>query len=297
MILASWPARSDAFELPATRLASGRSGHGILPLVTRMSALRSLRAVVVLAAVAACGDSDPIRANDVGESRELVAVPIVSNNKLDLLFVLDNKASIDHQISLTDAFPALLAQLSAGGRPDLHVGAITPDMGTSTKSGVEGTEISGAIGGCAGRGDDGRLTRFDQQTAPHFLIDSAVETNHPGTLVDDLRSVTHIGSAGCGFQQSLAAIRAAFGNDYNRGFVATMPRSRSSSWPTRTTARRSIRRCSRATLRPSVRSPISGACCSGIRVPNPISRRLGHERTASPTPDRPRSKIRPTWSP
>ncbi len=220
MILASWTRRSDAFELPATRLASGRSGHGILPLPPLTNAVRSLHQVVItlllVAGCGGCGANEPIPTTDA-EVRELVAVPTTISNKLDLLFVLGN--SLDNQISLTTAFPALLAQVSASGRPDLHIGAITPDMGTSTTSGAIGPPIDGAVGGCKDRGDDGALFRSDVTTGAKFLVDSATQTNHAGTLEGDMPLVTLVGSNGCRYPQDLAAIRAAFTNPLNAGFL------------------------------------------------------------------------------
>ena len=58
MILAGWAGRSDVFELPATRLASGRSGHGILPLLAAIG-------------VSACFDAgdNALRRNDDATSR------------------------------------------------------------------------------------------------------------------------------------------------------------------------------------------------------------------------------------
>ena len=176
--------------------------------------------MVALLIVAACGDNQPLAAPDAGVGRELVAVPTASNNKLDLLFVLGNSAStLDHQIALANAFPSLLAQLSLVGRPDLHVGGITPDMGTSTMSGALGPSIAGSVGGCSNLGDNGALRRYDvTANGDRFLIDSANATNHPGSLADDIRDVMYAGSTGCGFQQDLAAIRASFTNQLNAGF-------------------------------------------------------------------------------
>jgi hypothetical protein len=191
-----------------------------MPLVTLMSFMRSPGPAVALLIVAACGDNQPVPASDAGEVRELVAVPTASTNKLDLLFVLGNSAStLEHQFALANAFPSLLAQISAQGRPSLHIGGITPDLGTSTMSGALGPPIAGSAGGCSGHGDGGGLKRSNANAnGEKFLIDTAITTNHPNPLAVDIRDVTVVGSAGCGFQQDLAAIRASFTNELNAGF-------------------------------------------------------------------------------
>ncbi len=172
-----------------------------------------MRALAIVVALAACGD------HNVERGTEVVAVPTVTTNKLDLLFVLGNEVSTQgHHVALTNAFPALLAQLSIDGRPDLHVGAITPDLGTQTAGGTQGPNIAGSVGSCLDRGGDGALVRLDGTAGTLYLIDSATETNHPGTLAADLHAITGVGSAGCGFQQPLAAIRASFSNASNAGF-------------------------------------------------------------------------------
>ncbi len=133
--------------------------------------------------------------------------------------MLDNESNTSqHQQALADAFPAVLVQLSAGGRPDLHVAAITPDMGTLTMSGAQGPSVGSGPGGCFDDGDNGVLKRFDTQTGARFLIDSATETNHAGSLATDIRNIVAVGSTGCGFQQPLSAIRASFANASNAGF-------------------------------------------------------------------------------
>ena len=185
-----------------------------------MNCVRNPRTVVALLIVAACGDNQPLAAPDAGAGRELVAVPTASNNKLDLLFVLGNSAStLEHQFALANAFPYLLAQISAQGRPNLHIGGITPDLGTSTMSGELGPTIAGSVGGCSGHGDGGALKRSNAAAnGEKFLIDTAFTTNHPNPLAVDVRDVTILGSTGCGFQQDLAAIRASFTNVLNAGF-------------------------------------------------------------------------------
>jgi hypothetical protein len=172
-----------------------------------------VRRWLFLALWVGCGDN-------AVPSTEVVALPAERMDKLDLLFVLDNEAiTVEHQEALIHAFPALLSQISVEGRPDLHIGAITPDMGASTASGAigPGTGTTGPFS-CGGAGDAGALQRLAPSTQARFLIDSAGATNHPNAIADDLWSVLEVGSEGCGFQQHLSAARAAFANPMNRGF-------------------------------------------------------------------------------
>lgn len=174
-----------------------------------------MRRWLVLAVLVGCGDNAP---PPVDTRVEVVAMPAEVTAKLDLLFVVDNEVSTnDHQFALNRAFPALLAQISIDGRPDLHLGAITPDLGVSTASGAQGVGIPGTLG-CWSAGDEGRLKMFDVSIQDRYLIDNAEATNHPRALVDDIGSILDLGSTGCGFQQHFSAARAALANPYNAGF-------------------------------------------------------------------------------
>jgi len=173
-----------------------------------------MRRWLVLAVLVGCGDNAP----PVDTRVEVVAMPAEATAKLDLLFVVDNEVSTsDHQLALDHAFPALLAQISINGRPDLHLGATTPDLGVSTASGAQGVGIPGTTG-CWSAGDEGRLKMFDVSIQDRYLIDNAEATNHPRALADDIGSILDVGSTGCGFQQHFSAARAALANPYNAGF-------------------------------------------------------------------------------
>ncbi|MEO8552631.1 MAG: hypothetical protein ABI678_21790 [Kofleriaceae bacterium] len=140
-------------------------------------------------------------------------------SKLDLLFVVSNEGNtVDLQSLWREAVPRLLLEISIDGRPDLHVGAITPDLGTMVASGAHGPTIGGNVGGCVDDGDAGALVQHQPEIPDRFLIDSDAATNHPGSLELDLRAILSLGASGCGYQQHLAAIRAAFANPSNLGF-------------------------------------------------------------------------------
>jgi len=173
-----------------------------------------VRRWLVVAALAACGDN----ALPVVDTRvEVVAMPATSTSKLDVVFVIGNGVSVlDHQVVLGEALPAWLAQISIDGQPDLHVAAITTDMGTSAAHGDPAPAIGGSINGCTSRGDNGAMFAWD--ASDHVLVDGPAATNHPDTLLRDLARTVDRGSAGCGYQQPLAALRAAFTNPLNAEF-------------------------------------------------------------------------------
>jgi hypothetical protein len=151
---------------------------------------------------------------------EVVALPAEAVSKLDVLFVVDNEDStLEHELALVAAFPALLAQISIDGRPDLHLGAVSPDLGVTTASGVQGPRVGTGPGGCHDDGDGGALHQYRTTIPDRFLIDNADATNHPGSLRDDTEAILDFGGgSGCGFQQHLSAARAAFSNPINVGF-------------------------------------------------------------------------------
>lgn len=88
--------------------------------------------------------------------------------KLDLLFVVDNTASLkEERAGLAEAIENLLDMLDAlpGGRPDYHVGFITPDLGTPGFA-VSGCDPDG--------GDDARLGYVSGQN----LAETCLQSGH-----------------------------------------------------------------------------------------------------------------------
>jgi hypothetical protein len=137
-----------------------------------------------------------------------------ANDKLDLLFVVDNTASMaDEQASLVAQFPKLVSVLTSGNHypgdtapfppvKDLHVGVVSTDLGAPAVIGLDGCDANG--------GDDGRL-----QDVPHGLgCDAAYPTflTYSSPLgislikfADDMGCVARLGTGGCRFTQQLEA--------------------------------------------------------------------------------------------
>lgn len=178
-----------------------------------------------LALVAACS-------GNAARTAEVAAFPAAARTELDIVLVIDNSASVaDHQQGLAAALPDLFAALAArpGGLPDLHIGVTTSDLGTSGVGfpGHPAPAIGtpGQSGGCGGPGDGGAfLVRGGANVAGTFISDVAAGsgarlTNYSGDLSTQLATmITGVGASGCGFEQSLAAVEAAFANPANTGF-------------------------------------------------------------------------------
>jgi hypothetical protein len=156
---------------------------------------------------------------------DVLLVKAKQNPDLDLLLVIDDSPSmLDKQNALTRALPALQAQLAAipGGVPNLHIGVVTSDMGTSSSGGAPpAPPIGSGIGSCSGTGKDGLL-----QTNGAAIEGAYVSTNRDGAqnfvgaFTDPLATMIGVGAAGCGFEQPLAAMRAALSNTTaNAGFL------------------------------------------------------------------------------
>lgn len=145
------------------------------------------------------------------------------HNDVDLLFVAASSAGMAaKQQALAAAFPALLKALqgAGGGLPDVRAGVLSSDLG-APGSRLAGCELGdravlrAAPAGCAAALSlQGRfLITLDGGTRGNFSGD-------PGAAFSCLTSA--LGSAGCGFEQPLAAARRALDLDQpieNDGFL------------------------------------------------------------------------------
>jgi hypothetical protein len=182
------------------------------------------RVVALLAALAACGDDpDPERLPGV----DVALLPTAVNRDLDLLFVIDDSINFyATQSAFADAFPAFLDELATmeGGLPDLHIGVVTPDLGTlGARDTTPGPAVGSGPGSCVGAGKEGMLQTSDG-ISDVFIRDVALgdgtrSTNYTGSLAEAMRSLALVGSSGCGFEQHLEAARRALdSHPANAGF-------------------------------------------------------------------------------
>jgi len=175
-------------------------------------------------ALAGCPDRT-ISAVAVDQGKvEQLDIPAIPNRNVDILFVVDDSLSMaDQQASLRANFPRMVEVLESieGGLPDVQIGVVTPNLGTSA---LDGTEAA-ATSGCAGRGEDGVLRRLGAG-GPRFLRDvddgaGGRERNYPGTLADAFSQLADVGTNGCGIEQHLGAIERATDGSHpeNAGFL------------------------------------------------------------------------------
>ncbi|HLL22995.1 MAG TPA: hypothetical protein VK427_12735 [Kofleriaceae bacterium] len=167
--------------------------------------MRSL--IALLAACTEASSPSPTTTHVV----EAASFPATRVGALDLLFQVDDSGSTAHlQSDLARAIPALFAALDG---IELHVGVVTSDFGTA------GGPPVGTVGqgGCAGYGQGGMLQTRGAPVDGPFVIDSPDTRNYTGALGTVVGEMLRVGSAGCGFEQPLAATRAAL--RVNPGFL------------------------------------------------------------------------------
>jgi hypothetical protein len=137
------------------------------------------------------------------------------NNKLDLLFMIDNSNSMKTmQQKLQEQLPTFMTVLeqSPNGLPDIHIAVVSSDMGAPgdtsipmcTTSGGQGRFQYKAEGSCTG------TTLADGAT---FLSDSNGVANFTGQISDVFQCIALLGDRGCGLENQLGSIDRALGAD------------------------------------------------------------------------------------
>lgn len=188
------------------------------------------RASLSLFALLAACDTPPLETIDASpDMLERVATFPAAPRPLDLMLVIDDSPSMyDKQVALANAFPQLVQKLESfdGGLPDLHIGVVSTDLGSIASADATPGSNVGVIGqgGCAQRGKDGAfLVQPNVLRSPgpaNFLRHPrGGQPNYNGALVDALGTQVKLGATGCGFEQPLAAMKAALANPANSGFV------------------------------------------------------------------------------
>ena len=139
------------------------------------------------------------------------------NNKLDVLFMIDNSSSMNEmQQKLYDQLPNFVSALQAAPIPiDLHVAFVSSDMG------APGDSTAGI--GCTSSGDQGQFQDMPRGTCTAttlpsggtFISDDGAGTkNYTGpSLSQVVQCVALLGDKGCGFEHQLASIDRALGAD------------------------------------------------------------------------------------
>jgi hypothetical protein len=151
-------------------------------------------------------------------------IPVTVNRDVDILFLIDDSPSMaDKQTNLQANFPNFINVLNTiqGGLPNIHLGVATSDLGSS---GADDSSPAPSIPGCSGNGKAGALHGASVVTGP-YITDIADnnggrQTNYTGTLSDAFTAIASVGTAGCGFEQHLEAVKRALNNNpSNAGFL------------------------------------------------------------------------------
>lgn len=203
--------------------------------------MRSLFRLALPVLLAACGDDaqHPVDAHpdtppDTQPPQptrvDVLSVPASVVGQLDILVMVDDSPSTqDKTANLKSSFPALINTLDAlpGGRPDLHIGVITSDVGAKGFADASpGPSVGGGPGACIGTGKAGTLqTQGSTLVTGKFISDVASgggrAINYTGSLADAFSAIASVGVAGCGFEQPLHAVQLALSpdNEQNAGFL------------------------------------------------------------------------------
>jgi hypothetical protein len=178
---------------------------------------------LAVALLGACGDSWPASPDATVSPYVEVLLAHVPNRNVDILFVLDNSANTSGPAQVARDFAAFVDELGAlpAGLPDLHLGVITSDLGTSS---ADDQAPGPSLGGCTGVGQAGQLQVNGAPVVGRYLSDVANPdgtrtTNYAGQLAPTFAQMAAVGPYGCGFEQPLEAARRALdGASANAGF-------------------------------------------------------------------------------
>ncbi|MFT3695476.1 MAG: hypothetical protein QM831_20240 [Kofleriaceae bacterium] len=158
-------------------------------------------------------------------------IPVHVNRDIDILFVIDDSPSmLDKQTNLKKNFPNFINVLNTieGGLPNIHLGVVTSDLGTSAADNTQAPAIAGSVGGCSSNGKAGALQTYGTAlVSGKFISDVAATgmtgtrtTNYTGSLSDAFSAIASAGAAGCGFEQHIEAAKRALNNNAaNAGFL------------------------------------------------------------------------------
>ncbi len=181
--------------------------------------------VALLALLGGCPDRTIASVVPQQGKVETLDIPLIPRRDIDILFVIDDSLSMkEEQTSLRANFPRFVSVLESieGGLPNVQLGVITPNLGTSA---LDGTTAP-PIGSCVGHGEGGALRTLGTG-GPRFLRNVAREgggrdTNYGAlSLTQAFEQLATVGTAGCGIEQHLEAMKRALdgSNAVNAGFV------------------------------------------------------------------------------
>ena len=154
-----------------------------------------------------------------------------AGREIDILFVIDDSVTMaDKQAKLRENFPNFINVLETiqGGLPNVHIGVVSPDLGTSAAADAQpGPTVGSGAGSCAGQGKAGNLvTNGTPLVMGNYIIDikntdGSRTKNYTGPLAAAFSAIANVGTSGCGFEQPLEAAKRALAPNHpmNQGFL------------------------------------------------------------------------------
>lgn len=190
----------------------------------------TLLGLTAVSLLAACPDREvsPVAPN---QGRvEYKDIPVNINRDIDILFLVDDSPSMaDKQAALVANFPKFINVLNTieGGLPNVHIGVASSDLGSKgAADAAPGPGIGSGQGSCNGVGKAGKLlTQGSTALTGSFISDIKDAAgnrvkNYTGDLATVFSQLATVGDQGCGFEQSLEAIKQALNNNpSNNGFM------------------------------------------------------------------------------
>jgi hypothetical protein len=177
--------------------------------------------IVITMSTVACNSREVASIEPDQVVEEKVDIGVETNRNIDFLFVIDNSGSMSgEQDSLALNFPLLMDALDDPllGLPSVHIAVVTTDVSTAPYVG----------GRCVDGGDKGDMVASGvgcQGPSGSFIRDIGREDgsrdrNYTGDLSEVFSCIARVGIEGCGFEQSLEAMRLALDNNpNNEGFL------------------------------------------------------------------------------
>src|SRR6476661_2622439 len=113
----------------------------------------SLLSLATLGMLAGCPDRTISEVNPQQGRVEFKDIPVSVNRDIDILFIIDDSPSmLDKQTNLKNNFPEFINVLNTieGGLPNVHLGVVSSDLGTSGADKMTGSPIGQGAGSCSG---------------------------------------------------------------------------------------------------------------------------------------------------
>ncbi len=187
-----------------------------------MRAPHALTLVTLVTLLGGCPDRTIAGVPVVQGTVDVKDLPAVPRKDVDILFLIDDSLSmVEEQASLKANFGRFISVLEGiqGGLPNIHIGVVTPNLGTSAIDGTKGSPV----GTCVNGGEGGKMRRTMGGGA--FLSDiddgnGGRVRNYTGTLTEAFDQLASVGANGCGIEQHLEAVKRALDNNpENAGFL------------------------------------------------------------------------------